>query len=211
MVLPELGTIIETQGDMLYSSVEATGIPHWPTLKVEVQQMPFNSKSYATYARLKQRAGRINSISYNDSLPYKPKYLRFTLPDKVNLTRLLNQDNNKTLRDYLITDDTYKLVTQLDIAPTENELVNFLSAEAILLEKDSYGSLKLVVMNGNQKRSFFFSELQVFNYAHSSFCWGEDTYHNKKIRSLIREGNRCPKGTFMKPKKMEKNKPYLKL
>ena len=211
LVLPELGTVVQVQGDMLYESSEPTSLPVWPTLRVEVRQMPFNAVSYTTYAKYKQRAAQINSVPYNDSLPYKPKFLRLTLPDKVKLTQMLNQDNHKALREYLVTDDTYKLVTQLDIAPTEVDLVNFLNAEAVQLERDSYGAQKLVLVNGKQRRSFFFSELQVFDYAHTSFCWGEDVYHNKKIKSLISDGGRCPKGTFMKPKKMDKNKTYLKL
>ncbi|MEM8845738.1 MAG: hypothetical protein AAGD17_01435 [Bacteroidota bacterium] len=211
LILPELGTVVQMQGDMLYEASEPTSLPSWPILRVEIQQMPFNSSSYTTYAKYKQRAAQINSVPYNDSLPYKPKFLRLTLPDKVKLTQLLNEDGHKALREYLVTDDAYKLVTQLDIAPTENELVNFLNAEAIQLERDNYGSQKLVLVNGEKRRSFFFSELQVFDYAHSTFCWGEDVYHNKKIKSLITDGSRCPKGTFMKPKKMDKVKPYLKL
>ena len=211
LVLPELGTVVQVQGDLLYKSSEPTGLPVWPTLRVEVRQLPFNSVSYSMYAKYKQRAAQINSVPYNDSLGYKPKFLRLSLPDKVKLTQMLNQDNHKALRDYLVTDDTYKLVTHLDIAPTEIELVNFLNAEAIQLERDRYGAQKLVLVNGKQRRSFFFSELQVFDYGHTSFCWGEDIYHNKKIKSLITDGSRCPKGTFMKPKKMDKNKTYLKL
>lgn len=211
LVLPELGSVIQTHGDMLYTASEPTGIPAWPILRVEVKQMPFNSSSYYTYAKYKQRAAQINSVPYNDSLPYKPKYLRLTLPDKVALTQHINQEEHKKIREYLLTDDTYKLVTRLDIAPTENELIQFLNAEVVQLEKDEYGSQKLILITGDEYVSYFFSELQVFDYGHVSFCWGEDTYHNKKIKSLIKDGDRCPKGTFLKPKKMNKNKPYLKL
>ena len=211
LVLPELGTVVQSHGDMLYTSSEPISLPSWPTLRIEVLQMPFNSSSYYTYAKQRLRAAQINSIPYNDSLAYKPKYLRLTLPDKIKLTQLLNQDGHKMFREYLLTDDSYKLVTRLDFAPTENEIVNFLKAEAILLEKDEYGSQKLVLVNGEKQTSYFFSELQVFDYGYDSFCWGEDTYHNKKIKSLIKDGDRCPKGTFLKPKKMDKNKTYFKL
>ncbi|TAI48497.1 hypothetical protein [Flagellimonas allohymeniacidonis] len=210
LVLPELGNVVQTQGDMFYSTVEPAGIPSWPTLKVELQQMPFNTKSYTTYARLMQRAARINSISYNDSLPYKPKYVRLQLTDKVALTQMLNSEAHESLREYLTADDAYKLVTGLDLALSESELVVFLNAEAVQLQKDEYGSLKVVLINGNQQNSFFFSELQVFDYQLSSFCWGEDVLHRKKIKNLIAEGERCPKGTFLKARKMEKDESYLK-
>nr|WP_299339495.1 hypothetical protein [Allomuricauda sp.] len=210
LTLPELGNVVQTRGDMFYAAVAPTGIPQWPTLKVEVQQMPFDQKSYTTYAKLMQKAARINSISYNDSLPYKPKYLRLQLTDKVALTQLLNSEEHAALRDYLALDDTYKLVTGLDLALTENELVTFLNAEAVQLQKDGFGSLKIVLINGSKQFSYFFSELQVFDYRLASFCWGEDAHHRKMVRNLIPDGERCPKGTYLKARKLEKEATYLK-
>ncbi len=211
LTIPELGDAIHTSREMLTERIQLTGTPKWPSLKVEVQRMPFNSKSYTAYAQFKRQANQINTIPFNDSLKFKPKFIRVSLADKIELTEHLNAAANTSVRDYLIADDGYKIVTQMDLALSEDKISRFMSAEAIQLVRDDYGSQKLVLINGNQKESYSFSELQVFDFDLSSICWGEDTYHNKKVKNLIKQGERCPKGTFLKPKKMEKTKPYLKL
>ncbi len=207
---PELGTLIKTKGDMWYSAAEQVGIPKWSELKVDVKQLPFNRTSYYSYAKFMEQAGKINSISYNDSLPYKPKYLRLQLLDKLGLTNLLNADSHKTLRSYISNDDGYKLVTGLNITVPETEMPSFLQAEAIQLQKDEYDNIVLVVINGELERHYFFSELHVFGYLYSNFCWGEDRYHNMIIENLISEGQKCPKGTYLKASKVNGDRSYLK-
>ncbi|MGW9686754.1 hypothetical protein [Flagellimonas sp. 2504JD1-5] len=207
---PELGTLIKTKGDLWYSAAEQIGVPDWSELKVDVQQMPFNRQSYTDYAKHMQQAAKINTISYNDSLPYKPKYLRLQLLDQLGLAQLLNQDKHDALRSYISNDDSYKLVTGLNITVPETEMPGFLQAEAIQLQKDKYDNIVLTVINGEQKRQYFFSELQVFDYQYAHFCWGEDQYHNMIIENLISEGQKCPKGTYLKASKVNGDKAYLK-
>ncbi|MGX1931304.1 hypothetical protein [Flagellimonas sp. 2504JD4-2] len=207
---PELGTLIKTKGDLWYSAAEQIGIPDWSELKVDVQQMPFNRQSYTDYAKHMQQAAKINTISYNDSLPYKPKYLRLQLLDQFGLAQLLNQDKHDALRSYISNDDSYKMVTGLNVTVPEIEMPGFLQAEAIQLQKDKYGNIVLFVINGERKKQYFFSELQVFGYQYAHFCWGEDQYHNMIIENLVSEGQKCPKGTYLKASKVNGDKAYLK-
>lgn len=207
---PELGTVIKTKGDLWYSAAEQVGVPDWSVLKVEAQQLPFNKVSNTEYAKTMQRAGKINSISYNDSLPYKPKYLRLQLLDKLRLTQLLNNKANNGLRSYVSKDDGYKLVTGLDVTVPETEMPTFTQAEAVQLQKDEFGNIVLVAINGEFEKQYFFSELQVFGYHYNSFCWGVDRYHNLIIENLISEGEKCPKGTYLKASKVNGDKAYLK-
>ncbi len=207
---PELGTVIKTSGDMWYSASEQVGVPNWSVLKVDVKQLPFNRTSYLAYAKYMQQAGKINSISYNDSLPYKPKYLRLQLLDRLGITQLLNNDAHDDLRSYVSNDDTYKLVTGLNITIPETEMPSFLQAEAIQLQKDNYGNIQLVIINGEFERRYFFSELHVFGYQYAHFCWGEDQYHNMIIENLISEDQKCPKGTHLKASKVNGGRSYLK-
>lgn len=207
---PELGTVIKTSGDMWYSASEQVGVPNWSVLKVDVKQLPFNRTSYFAYAKYMQEAGKINSISYNDSLPYKPKYLRLKLLDRLGITQLLNNDVHDDLRSYISNDDAYKLVSGLDITVPETEMPGFLQAEAVQLQKDVYNNIVLVVINGEFERRYFFSEFQVFGYQYAHFCWGEDQYHNTIIENLISEGQKCPKGTHLKASKVNGDRSYLK-
>ncbi|UII76205.1 hypothetical protein LV716_18370 [Flagellimonas sp. HMM57] len=207
---PALGTLIKTKGDLWYSAVEQVGVPDWSALKVDVQQLPFNRTSYGSYARYMEQAGKINSIAYVDSLPYKPKYLRLQLLDKLGMTQLLNTDTHKELRSYIAQDEGYKLVTGLDITVPETEMPSFLQAEAVQLQKDTYGNIQLVTINGTTENRYFFSELQIFGYQYANFCWGEDRYHNLIIENLLSEKEKCPKGTYLKSIKVNGDRSYLK-
>ncbi|WP_190808408.1 hypothetical protein [Flagellimonas sp. S3867] len=207
---PELGTLIKTKGDLWYSAAEQIGVPDWSELKVAVKQIPFNRQSYINYAKYMQQAAKINTISYNDSLPYKPKYLRLQLLDQLGLAQLLNQEKHDALRSYISNDDSYKFVTGLNITVPETEMPGFLQAEAIQLQKDKYNNIVLVVIHGEHEKQYFFSELQVFDYQYAHFCWGEDQYHNMIIENLVSEGQKCPKGTYLKASKVNGDKAYLK-
>lgn len=207
---PDLGTVIKTKGDLLYSAAEQVGMPQWDVLKVDIKEIPFNRFSYFKYAKYMEMAGRINSISYNDSLPYKPKYLQLQLLDKLGITRLLNNEEHEDLRSYISNDDGYKMITGLNITVPEVEMPGFLQAEAIQLQKDDYDNVILVVISGEYETHYFFSELQVFDYQYANFCWGEDRYHNVIIENLISEDQKCPKGTYLKASKVNGDKSYLK-
>lgn len=207
---PELGTVIKTKGDMWYSAAEQIGVPNWSVLKVDVKQLPFNRTSYYSYAKYMEQAGKINSIAYNDSLLYKPKYLRLQLLDRLGLTQLLNNEQHDDLRSYISNDDGYKMVTGLNITVPEVEMPGFLQAEALQLQKDAYDNIILVVINGEFEKHYFFSELHVFDYQYSNFCWGEDQYHNMIIENLISEDQKCPKGTYLKASKVNGDRSYLK-
>ncbi|AWX43277.1 hypothetical protein HME9304_00264 [Flagellimonas maritima] len=207
---PELGTLIKTKDEIWYSAVEQVGVPNWSVLKVSAKQLPFNRTSYSSYTKYVEQAGKINSISFSDSLPLKPKYLRLELLDKLDLTTLLNNDAHDALRTYISYNEDYKLITGLNLTVPETAMSDFTLAEAIQLQKDDYGNIQLVVINGELESRYFFSELQVFGYQYVNFCWGEDRYHNLIIKNLMPKGERCPKGTYAKASKVGTDRAYLK-
>jgi len=207
---PELGAIVKTKGNLWYSASEQVGVPKWGSLRVSVQQLPFNNESYSRYAKAVQRAGQINSIPYIDSLPYKPKYIRLQLLDKIKITELLNNDDNQNVKDYLEKDENLKLVTSLDLALSEAEITFFDQAEAFELRKDEHGSVILNVVVDDNEQAYYLSDLRVFDYGYATFCWGEDRYHRLRIENIAPEGEKCPKGTHAKPKKVSADRSYLK-
>lgn len=208
--LPQLGTLVKTKGSILYETVEQIGSPDWQDLKIEVQQLPFNNESYFTYAKYMHRAGKINSIAYNDTLRFKPKYIRLQLLDKVAYTKTLNKDSNAELRNYLSLDDQHRLVTTVDIAITETDVATFLKADGVLLEKDALDNMAITIVENNTSTRYFLKDLPVFNYGLSTFCWGEDRYHNMRIQNIVSEDFKCPKGTYLNISKIKSDKSYLK-
>ncbi|NAY93410.1 hypothetical protein GTQ34_15980, partial [Muricauda sp. JGD-17] len=107
---PELGSLVKLKGNFGYRTSEQIGIPDWSKVNVHAEELPFNKSSYENYAQHMERAGKINSVPYNDSLPYKPKYLRLQLLDKVRLTSILNTEAHKHLRKYIAADQDHKIV-----------------------------------------------------------------------------------------------------
>jgi hypothetical protein len=157
------------------------------------------------------RAGKINSIPYVDSLPYKPKYLRLQLLDKIALTGLLNSESNLGARTYLEKNEDYKMVTTLDVVTTDALMPLLLGAETVLLQQDEFKNPYLQLIGSKSEVNLTFFQVQVFNYELSGFCWGENKYYRKEIQALVDTGESCPKGTFAKASKATSDRDYLKL
>ena len=208
--IPELGTIVKVKKRLLHNTTEAIGLPNWQQIEVDIQELPFNLNSYLIYTKHMQRAGKINTIAYNDSLRFKPKYIRLKLSNKVKLTSLLNNEDHRETREYISLNKDYKLVTAIDVAFTENEISKIQSANGVHLSKDKLGNLIFALNTLSGKEAYLLKNVPVFKYALSSFCWGEDRYHNLRIENIVTQGDGCPKNTYQKASKIKSNKEYLK-
>ncbi|GMN06263.1 hypothetical protein MTsPCn5_16520 [Croceitalea sp. MTPC5] len=208
--LPLMGTLVKTTGDMSYNAAEQIGIPKWTSLKVEVKELPFNIESYTTYARHMHRAAKINSIPYNDSLRYKPKYIRLQVQNKIDIAHMLNDDAHGEMRDYLSLDPDHRLVTSVDLALTELEIQEFLAINGAALKKDKLNNIVLVLYMDDVERTYQLKDLPIFDYGLSAFCWGEDQYHRLRIENIVDEDLKCPRNTYLKASKIKSDKAYLK-
>lgn len=211
LTFPELGALIKTNGALWYTTAQQVGTPIWPQpLNIQVQQLPFNKLSYSRYAQYMANAGKINSIAYVDSLPYKPKYVRLQIADKIKLVHHLNDTENVAVRAYLENDDAYKIVTTWNITFRDELMPKFMEATKVTLCEDPKMGKHLLLTMGKQEERIPFSEIQVFGYEYASFCWGEDRYHRKKIETLLSGKERCPKGSHKKAAKVTADRSYLK-
>ncbi|ALM08807.1 hypothetical protein SB49_14135 [Sediminicola sp. YIK13] len=211
ITFPELASIVKSKGQFWYANDSQIGVPNWQgPIKLTVQELPFNKVSYREYARYIKKSGKINSIAYLDSLPYKPKYLQLQLVDRIGFTNILNGEENNYVRNYLENDPDYKLVTSLEVTVKDSDFLLLTNADLVLLEQDAYKKMYLTVMNKGQKKELPMSNLEVFGYEVSSFCWGEDRYHHKRIKAILSGGESCPKGTYSKATKVQADQSYLK-
>lgn len=211
LTFPQLGTLIKTNGTLWHATAEQVGTPNWPEpIDLHVQQLPFNKLTYMRYAQFMANAGKINSIAFVDSLPYKPKYVRLQIADKIKMASHLNASENTEVRAYLENDDAYKIVTTWNITFRDALMSKFMAATKVTLCEDSKMGKHLLLAIGTFEERIPFSELQVFDYEYSTFCWGEDRYHRKKIATLLSGKERCPKGSHKKADKVTADKAYLK-
>lgn len=208
---PELGSMVKRKGKLLHTQMQQIGTPQLQApLKLTVQQLPFNNASYGAYSTYIKKAGQVNSIAYNDTLHYKPKFLRLKLLDRIGLVQLLNSEANTQVRTYLENDPDYKMVVSLDVTMQDALMPQFLQAGNVLLQQNGHGEMFLVLENGKQQQSLGFSQVQVFNYETASFCWGEDQFNRMKIKAILSFDERCPQGTHKKAAKASGDRAYLK-
>lgn len=211
LTFPELGSIVHVKGEIWNPSTEQIGKPSWDeALSLAAQQLPFNKTTYTTYASYMANASQINGIPYVDSLPYKPKYIRLQLLDKIAATTVLNDKTNTAVREYLENDAAYKLVTRLDMTVPDAMMSEFIGANMIRMVKDTQLGKHLILTRGTAESKINLADVQIFDYGVSSFCWGEDRYHRKQIEAILSEDEKCPKGTFKKASKVTSDKSYLK-
>ena len=61
------------KGNFLFEYEEQIGMLNFDQgLLVSAMELPFNKASYTKYFNFLEKANRINSVSYTDSMPYKP-------------------------------------------------------------------------------------------------------------------------------------------
>jgi len=211
LTFPALGSIVKSQGHLWYATATQIGMPTWEEpVKVTVQELPFNKASYATYSQYMEKAGKVNKVTYVDSLLQKPNYVRLQLLDKIEITAQLNKEENKELRSYLKNDSDYKMMTSIDVLLAPENLTKFLEADAVFLKEDGWNKGTLLVVKGSQTQRIQLSEFVVFDAKFASFCWGEDIYHHKIIKALLNGNENCPQGTFNRASKIKEDNSYLK-
>ncbi len=209
--IPELGSFVKNKGQLWFSSASEIGHCQWKKpLKVKLKQLPFNKVSYHQYSKYIEKSNRINSVAYVDSLPNKPKYLHLEIADKIELTSILNDKTNDKVRDYLSKDHEYKMATGISFSVEDATMPIFMTAEHMLLQQDSAKNVSLIVVTKNERKKVNLNELEIFDFNFSSFCWGENRYHQKRIENIRSGNSKCPKGTYAKAAKIKDNSSYLK-
>jgi hypothetical protein len=199
---PELGSIIRVDKGLTKSSEDQISIPRWDVISVSVQILPFDKRAYVKYNEAFLDLAKPSSEKATDSLEIKPTFFKLRIKDLVQMVDQLNASQNLSLREYLQTDQDFKVVTSIKGVLPEQEAERLLDAEAIWVQVGEYGNLVLSIKRKEIISSLNTTSLNVFDLEYSSFCWSEDAYGSKIIRNLVPEGVSCPKGTYIKPTKL---------
>ena len=194
--VPVLGSIVK-QEKGFWPKREAISLPNWGRVRVTVQNIPFNQTRYNAYLDAMRQQGRRPTIPYNDTLAVKPAFLRISLPDKVQLTEILNDKEHEAVREYLPYESNHALVTNLDLSLPGEEGAEVQFGEAVFLETDDLQNSYILVVNGNQEERYYFRNMEVFDFGLHSFCW-EEGRSNPVLAHLVPHGSSCPQGTVKK-------------
>lgn len=211
MSTPSLGAIGKQDKSLLSTNFKQVGEPVLTDgIALSVRSIPFTKSSFKSYSNFMAKKGEKVHLKYVDSLPVKPKYLRFEIKDKIGLKTLLNQDLNDEVRSYLTKDADCRIVSSMSIQMNEMEADFYLNAEGLFLTTDTNGLLRIQLVNGKDKQLVNLPKNQAFDYDIMGFCWGENRYGQARIETL-NAGGSCPEGTKKNAQKLDGQLTLLKL
>ncbi|SHK12399.1 hypothetical protein SAMN04488007_2085 [Maribacter aquivivus] len=209
--LPFLGTVGKQETNLLKSNFVPVGSPTLTKpIQVTVKTIPFDKSSNKVYETSKELTGSKSAITYIDSLPNKPKYTVFSLHNKVGLKEVINQEQNQELKNYLVADSDYKIVSTISVLLTSDLAMEISGADGFFLSTDSNGLLQLEILNDNQKRKINIPQEELFDYTVMGVCWSENRYGKPMIETFSEYG-KCPKGTEKNANKLNELQSSLKL
>jgi hypothetical protein len=187
---------------LIKSGNDQISVPKWDGIPVSAQILPFDKRAYAQYKEASTDVDNSSFEKTTDSLEFKPSFVELRIKDLVQVVDQLNASQNLSLREYMQTDQGFKVVTSIKGVLPEQEALRILEAEAIWIQVGVYGDLVLRANNSDEFWPINLSSILVYDMNYSTFCWSEDVYGGKIIRNLVPEGASCPKGTYIKPSKL---------
>ncbi len=206
----ELGVLGEQKKSLRKSSFQVAGIPVYRSaIRLDFAARDFDSQDFKSYQAFLKNSTKRNLIEYYDSLEVKPKYFELKVNDKVTiLNEITSKGYNSSLNEYIYNNPDLSLITQIKFVASKNTLKLLSKAEALFLRTiEPNQSYIMIYQGGKLINKINSSELQVFQYEVSSFCWRIPESGNSRIVSLTEEGELCKNGTVRNPiKEIEKRK-----
>ncbi|WP_321827245.1 hypothetical protein [Maribacter dokdonensis] len=209
--LPFLGTVGKQESNLLKSKFIPVGNPKIiEPIQVMAHTIPFNKSSFKAYETSKGLTGSKSTVTYIDSLPNKPKYTVFSLHNKVGLKEVINHEQNQEVKNYLVADSDYKIVSMMSVLLTSDEINEISAADGLFLSTDSNDLLQLEILNDNQKRKITIPQEELFDYTIMGVCWSANRYGKPMVETFSEYG-KCPKGTEKNANNLNEFQSSLKL
>ena len=198
----DLGVLGEQKKTVRKNSFEVVGIPaYFHPIKLDFTSREFNNQNFKSYQRFLESTTKKDIIIYDDSLEIKPNYFELKINDKVSVIDEINNGGyNHKVKNYLYYNPELTLVTQIKFVAQPKVLQYLKQADALyLFTKDNNQSYILLYKEGKVIHELNSSELQVFQYEVSSFCWNVHKMGVSRIVGLVDEGELCENGAARNP------------
>lgn len=197
----ELGNIVVREGT-LRSNVEIKGSPLLNTqIRVSLVQRPFTKEGLAAYETTIYSQNL--ETSNRDSIQRPLFYYEIELIDDIGYAKLLNEDI--TSREYVKSSKNAGAITKLKMVPRIN--ISSEGMTTVFLEIFSNNGQGIVLYEKDEPTlEIPFSEMIVFGYEVSYFCYGKDLRNQTVVMDLIEEGKSCKKPLVKKAHKLNKIK-----
>ncbi len=180
-------------------------------VRVHLAKLPFNKYTIKKYNVHVRRVMADHTINYVDSIAEKPKFFTAVISDKIKMVSILNQEKNTAIVDYLKLKNKHVMVSEISFTVTKELEQSLTGVEEVFLYQDGPQKLGLSFFKmGKKVKEVDFSEIAIFDYKTSGFCWMLNKRMEPYIGMLTRAGEECPEGANNVPSKLDVDRAYLK-
>jgi len=207
-----LGSIGIDENFILENTYSNIGLPkYFKPVKVNVIPTIFSKSTYAAYNKAKQSQNNLININYHDSLSIKPKFLSINISDRITLVSLLNHNQNRDVKDFLLNQNESQIVTSIAVVFNLENYDLLKDAEEVFIEQSGINNIAFKIYKESKLvDSINFNEGVVFSYRSASVCWKEDSKYQLEIVDLIEGDNSCPKEAYKSSKQAKKEINYYR-
>lgn len=169
-------------------------------IKLYVEILPYTKKLNKVYIAKEKHNQALLSSKYIDSLKIKPDVLCISIADKSLLVSLLNNQNNKELRDYIQrTQKQVSIITSFVLSVDKATIEKVKQADSYYLEQVNDSKYEVALFINNKKKETIHIPFQnVIAYQTNNFCWVENTKGNWLIGYLVEGDSTCDGDSYKK-------------
>lgn len=196
-----LGAIVKKEG-LLKNNIEIKGMPVLDQkLRVSLVEKEFTKTSFAQYTAVFNP--KKPTISYNDTIAKKSTYLEIELIDDIGYAHAINEDS--TTREYIRNSKKAGVISKIAVMP--EKAIDMTTMTAAFLEPIGNQTYALTLYNEKELLTTIpFSDMVVFDYQTSFFCYGKNQRNQVVVMDITEEGKACKRPLERKVKKLEKIK-----
>lgn len=196
-----LGVIIKREGT-LKNNAEIKGIPALSDkLRVAITEKGFSQHTWAQYKKMNSKAHAV--AKETDSLMATRTYFEIELVDDIDYITAINKDQN--ILTYIRNGKKGGAITKVAMVPQKPMSIK--AGAHFFLEDIGDKTYAIgIYENGTRIAQVLFSEMNVFKYQPSYFCFGESDTNEAIVMDLVEEGKSCKRPLRKKAKKVVKEK-----
>lgn len=177
-----LGQVVHKEGT-LHTNIEIKGVPE----NLERLELAIKQEELSGNAAAKYQSWFENDPATDGKASTVIPYLEIEIINDIELAQMINED--RTLKSYVQQSKKVGVITHLKATVNQSIPQN---STAVYLEKESNEYYAITFYGGKELiGKIEFSELMVFDYQVSFFCYGIDNRNQISVIDLVEDGKSC--------------------
>ncbi len=196
----ELGVIVKKEGT-LKNNIEIKGMPVFDQkLRVSILEKEFTKASFKRYTAVFDT--QKPTISYSDTIAKKSTYVEIELIDDIGYARAINEDI--AIREYVKNSKKAGVVNRISMI--SKVVLNTTKMTSAFLEMIDNQYMVTMYSGEDLLMRIPFSEMVIFDYQTSFFCYGKNERNQVVVMDITEEGKSCKRPLERKATKLLKIK-----